>query len=129
MAHVDYTHESGIDRLNALLPDEAEKLRETPFAVIQVGCSSLQHHLSNADCFLHLNCNCRTAGDCTVQANRTVKLCAIQQIFDSCFKACFKLDCFRAYLTGSVLGIEMYNLHCEVEVQSARCDLIMFNTE
>ena len=36
MAHVDYTAESGIDRLSALLPDEAEKLRETPFAVVQV---------------------------------------------------------------------------------------------
>ena len=36
MAHVDYTANSGIDRLDALLPDEAEKLRETPFAVVQV---------------------------------------------------------------------------------------------
>lgn len=36
MAHVDYTENSGIDRLDALLPDEADKLRKTPFAVIQV---------------------------------------------------------------------------------------------
>lgn len=36
MVHVDYTSSSGIDRLDALLPDEAAKLRETPFAVIQV---------------------------------------------------------------------------------------------
>lgn len=34
--HVDYTTQSGIDRLKALLPDEAEKLQSTPFAVVQV---------------------------------------------------------------------------------------------
>lgn len=36
MAHVDYTAESGVDRLDALLPEEADKLRKTPFAVVQV---------------------------------------------------------------------------------------------
>lgn len=36
MAHVDYTTNSGIDRLTELLPEEADKLRQTPFAVIQV---------------------------------------------------------------------------------------------
>ena len=33
--HVDYTTQSGIDRLKALLPDEAERLLQTPFAVVQ----------------------------------------------------------------------------------------------
>ena len=35
-AHVDYTIKSGRERLHALLPDEAEKLQQTPYAVIQV---------------------------------------------------------------------------------------------
>ncbi|KAK9842655.1 hypothetical protein WJX74_000199 [Apatococcus lobatus] len=34
-AHVDYTIKSGIERLKAVLPEEAEKLSQTPFAVIQ----------------------------------------------------------------------------------------------
>ena len=34
--HVDYTTRSGVERLHTLLPDEAEKLQKTPFAVIQV---------------------------------------------------------------------------------------------
>lgn len=34
--HVDYTEKSGVERLNALLPDEADELRQTPFAVVQV---------------------------------------------------------------------------------------------
>ncbi|KAK9817716.1 hypothetical protein WJX72_001133 [[Myrmecia] bisecta] len=35
--HVDYTATSGADRLNALLPaDEADSLRRTPFAIVQV---------------------------------------------------------------------------------------------
>ena len=37
--HVDYTHLSGPERLNAFLPDEAETLRKTPFAVLQVSLS------------------------------------------------------------------------------------------
>lgn len=35
-AHVDYTLKSGKERLHVLLPDEAEKLQKTPYAVIQV---------------------------------------------------------------------------------------------
>lgn len=35
--HVDYTVKSGPERLQAVLPDEAERLMKTPFAVIQVG--------------------------------------------------------------------------------------------
>ncbi|KAK9807623.1 hypothetical protein WJX72_004557 [[Myrmecia] bisecta] len=34
--HVDYTVKSGPERLQALLPDEADQLTKTPFAVIQV---------------------------------------------------------------------------------------------
>ncbi|DBA80955.1 TPA: hypothetical protein ACH3X2_007172 [Trebouxia sp. C0005] len=34
--HVDYTVKSGPERLQAVLPDEAERLMKTPFAVIQV---------------------------------------------------------------------------------------------
>ncbi len=34
--HVDYTVKSGPERLQAVLPNEAEKLMKTPFAVIQV---------------------------------------------------------------------------------------------
>ena len=34
--HVDYTTKSGPIRLQAALPDEAERLMKTPFAVIQV---------------------------------------------------------------------------------------------
>ena len=34
-AHVDYTTQSGINRLHALLPEEADKLQQTPFAVVQ----------------------------------------------------------------------------------------------
>ena len=54
MAHVDYTAESGIDRLDALLPDEAEKLRETPFAVVQVHLGILEN-LANLE-ILILKC-------------------------------------------------------------------------
>ena len=36
LVHVDYTATSGVQRLNALLPEEADRLRETPFAVVQV---------------------------------------------------------------------------------------------
>ena len=34
--HVDYDLRSGIERLHVLLPDEADKLQRTPFAVVQV---------------------------------------------------------------------------------------------
>ncbi|KAK9809195.1 hypothetical protein WJX72_011143 [[Myrmecia] bisecta] len=34
--HVDYTVKSGAGRLNDLLPDEADSLRRTPFAIVQV---------------------------------------------------------------------------------------------
>lgn len=35
--HVDYTTKSGAERLDALLPEEeAQRLKQTPFAVIQV---------------------------------------------------------------------------------------------
>lgn len=34
--HVDYTTKSGVERLHTLLPDEADQLQKTPFAVIQV---------------------------------------------------------------------------------------------
>ena len=36
LVHVDYTTTSGPQRLDALLPEEADKLKETPFAVVQV---------------------------------------------------------------------------------------------
>ncbi len=35
-AHVDYTLTSGPGRLKELLPEEAESLKKTPYAVIQV---------------------------------------------------------------------------------------------
>lgn len=35
-AHVDYTLTSGPGRLKELLPEEAETLQKTPYAVIQV---------------------------------------------------------------------------------------------
>ena len=38
MVHVDYTAKGGPLRLATLLPQEAEKLQRTPFAVIQVWC-------------------------------------------------------------------------------------------
>lgn len=37
MVHVDYTDASGSERLDALLPGEANDLKKTPFGVIQVG--------------------------------------------------------------------------------------------
>ncbi len=45
--HVDYTVKSGPERLQAVLPDEAERLMKTPFAVIQVSlsCNKLRHLL------------------------------------------------------------------------------------
>lgn len=36
--HVDYTVKSGPERLQAVLPNEAERLMKTPFAVIQARC-------------------------------------------------------------------------------------------
>ena len=36
LVHVNYTTTSGPQRLDALLPEEADKLKETPFAVVQV---------------------------------------------------------------------------------------------
>ena len=39
--HVDYTVRSGPARLHAVLPDEAEKLSKTPFAIIQVSMKLL----------------------------------------------------------------------------------------
>ena len=35
-AHVDYTLYSGPNRLKQLMPEEAEKLQQSPYAVIQV---------------------------------------------------------------------------------------------
>lgn len=43
--HVDYTTRSGVERLHMLLPDEAEKLQQTPFAVIQVCQGSISCYL------------------------------------------------------------------------------------
>ena len=40
-AHVDYTLTSGPGRLKELLPEEAESLQKTPYAVIQVQCHGL----------------------------------------------------------------------------------------
>ena len=40
--HVDYTVKSGPERLQAVLPDEAERLMKTPFAVLQVKMSQCQ---------------------------------------------------------------------------------------
>ena len=39
--HVDYTVKSGPARLHAALPDEAQELSRTPFAVIQVSIRML----------------------------------------------------------------------------------------
>jgi len=39
-AHVDYTPKSGPSRLKDLLPEEAETLQQTPYAVIQVWSSA-----------------------------------------------------------------------------------------
>lgn len=36
MVHVDYTVLGGLQRLSTILPDDAEQLKKTPFAVIQV---------------------------------------------------------------------------------------------
>ena len=42
--HVDYTTKSGYERLEALVPkEEAERLRKTPFAAIQVSASTAVH--------------------------------------------------------------------------------------
>ena len=38
-AHVDYTPKSGPSRLWDLLPEEAESLQKTPYAVVQVNNS------------------------------------------------------------------------------------------
>ena len=46
MIHVDYTTRSGAERLDALVPkEEAQRLKKTPFAAIQVthACSCMQH--------------------------------------------------------------------------------------
>lgn len=39
--HTDYTTEGGVARLKALLPDEAETLMRTPFAIYQVRCCAV----------------------------------------------------------------------------------------
>ena len=49
--HVDYDHLSGDSRLSELLPEEAEKLRETPFAVIQVGSFEIGKGGKELGCF------------------------------------------------------------------------------
>lgn len=36
MVHVDYTAPGGLRRLHMIFPEEAEKLKKTPFAIIQV---------------------------------------------------------------------------------------------
>lgn len=44
MVHVDYTTKSGFERLNALVPqEEADRLKKTPFAAVQVSRSSGLH--------------------------------------------------------------------------------------
>ena len=41
MVHVDYTTKSGFERIDALLPqEEADRLKKTPFAAVQVRHSS-----------------------------------------------------------------------------------------
>ena len=40
MVHVDYTTKSGAERLDALVPkEEAQRLKRTPFAAVQVTSS------------------------------------------------------------------------------------------
>ena len=34
--HTDYTANSGLNRLKQLFPEDAEKLQQNPFAIIQV---------------------------------------------------------------------------------------------
>ena len=46
--HVDYTLQSGPERLTAVLPDEADRLSKTPFAVIQA-CLFKEMHLAPSD--------------------------------------------------------------------------------
>ena len=41
--HTDYTAHGGVARLKALLPDEAEQLMKTPFAIYQVSFSRAAH--------------------------------------------------------------------------------------
>ena len=36
LVHVDYTAKGGPNRLRMILPDEADKLSKTPYAIIQV---------------------------------------------------------------------------------------------
>ena len=48
--HVDYTTKSGPIRLQAALPEEAEQLMKTPFAVIQVSTTVLN---ASGMCTLH----------------------------------------------------------------------------
>jgi len=36
LVHVDHTTLGGVNRLHAVLPDEAEKLSKTPFTIVQV---------------------------------------------------------------------------------------------
>ena len=55
--HVDYTVKSGPERLQAVLPGEAEQLMKTPFAVIQVQCGRpivmLPCQLVEKSCIFH----------------------------------------------------------------------------
>ena len=52
LVHVDYTTKSGAERLDALVPKEdAERLKKTPFAAIQVkSCLICMLHLEEYHC-------------------------------------------------------------------------------
>ncbi len=54
MVHVDYTAKGGPLRLESLLPEEADRLKQTPFAVIQVTASNFE--ASAAPALLHHSC-------------------------------------------------------------------------
>ena len=41
LVHVDYTAKGGPNRLRMVLPEEADKLSKTPYAIVQVRCFGL----------------------------------------------------------------------------------------
>lgn len=64
--HVDYTVESGPHRIHEVLPEEADRLKKTPFAVIQVSSANARlcvthfisacvHNLLDRLCFSSLS--------------------------------------------------------------------------
>ena len=76
--HVDYTVKSGPERLQAVLPDEADKLMKTPFAVIQVFIYLFTSHTDTCgSCLLFLFTNEFCCLTCVIASQPVGAICKI----------------------------------------------------